>query len=98
MDRDDPSTYNYRIKYDEEVNVLYELANALLAVVAPGAPVTQAATPAPAAAQPAAPAAAAPAAAAVDAVAEIQRFKTLLDAGIITEEEFTAKKRQLMGI
>ena len=43
----------------------------------------------------AAPAAAAPA---VDAVTEIQRFKTLLDQGIITEEEFAAKKKQLLGI
>ena len=34
----------------------------------------------------------------VDAVAEIQRFKSLMEQGIITEEEFTAKKRQLLGI
>jgi hypothetical protein len=33
-----------------------------------------------------------------DPVAEIQKYKTLLDQGIITEEEFTAKKRQLLGI
>ena len=38
------------------------------------------------------------AAAPVDAVAEIQRYKTLMDQGLITEEEFTAKKRQLLGI
>ena len=35
---------------------------------------------------------------ATDAVEEIKRFKALLDQGIITEEEFTAKKRQLLGI
>ena len=34
----------------------------------------------------------------VDAVTEIKKYKELLDAGIITEEEFTTKKRQLMGI
>lgn len=34
----------------------------------------------------------------VDAVAEIQKYKALLDSGTITEEEFTAKKRQLLGI
>ena len=28
----------------------------------------------------------------------LQKYKGLMDAGIITEEEFTAKKRQLMGI
>ena len=46
---------------------------------------------------PSAPAAAAPAPA-VDAVAEIKKYKELLDAGVITEAEFAAKKKQLMGI
>jgi len=41
---------------------------------------------------------AAAAAAPVDAVAEIKKYKELLDMGIITKEEFDAKKRQLMGI
>lgn len=35
---------------------------------------------------------------AADPVAEIQKYKALLDSGAITEEEFAAKKRQLMGI
>ena len=34
----------------------------------------------------------------VDAVAEIKRYKDLLEQGIITEEEFKAKKSQLLGI
>jgi len=34
----------------------------------------------------------------VDAVEEIKKYKSLLDTGIITEEEFIAKKKQLMGI
>lgn len=38
------------------------------------------------------------AAAPADAVNEIQRYKALLDAGVLTEEEFAAKKRQLLGI
>lgn len=38
------------------------------------------------------------AAPAVDVVEELKKFKDLMDAGIITEEEFTAKKKQLMGI
>ena len=29
---------------------------------------------------------------------EIRKFKGLLDAGIITQEEFDAKKKQLLGI
>ena len=42
--------------------------------------------------------AAAAATAPTDAVAEIKKYKDLLDSGIITEEEFAAKKKQLMGI
>lgn len=33
-----------------------------------------------------------------DAASEIKKFKELLDEGIITEEEFAAKKRQLLGL
>ncbi len=33
-----------------------------------------------------------------ETILEIKRYKELLDLGIITDEEFTAKKRQLMGI
>ena len=43
-------------------------------------------------------AAVAQAAPAVSAVDEIKKYKELLDAGIITDEEFTAKKRQLLGL
>lgn len=34
----------------------------------------------------------------VDAAEELRKFKSLLDEGIITEEEFNAKKKQLLGI
>lgn len=47
---------------------------------------------------PYAPVAPVAAAAPVDTVTEIKRFKELLDQGIITEEEFAAKKRQILGI
>ena len=33
-----------------------------------------------------------------DPIQEIQKYKQLFDAGVITEAEFTAKKKQLMGI
>ena len=33
-----------------------------------------------------------------DTVSELKRYKELLDAGVLTEEEFTAKKKQLLGI
>lgn len=32
------------------------------------------------------------------AIAEIMKFKKLLDAGVLTEEEFAAKKKQILGI
>lgn len=34
----------------------------------------------------------------VDSIEEIRRFKGLLEEGLITEEEFAAKKKQLLGI
>lgn len=33
-----------------------------------------------------------------DTIEQLQKYKGLLDAGVITEEEFTAKKKQLLGI
>ena len=33
-----------------------------------------------------------------NAVEELKQYKALLDAGVLTEEEFVAKKRQLLGI
>nr|WP_212116877.1 SHOCT domain-containing protein [Niallia circulans] len=33
-----------------------------------------------------------------DAVNEIRKFKELLDDGIITEDEFEDKKKQLLGL
>ena len=33
-----------------------------------------------------------------EVIEQLQKYKGLMDAGIITEEEFTAKKRQLLGI
>ena len=59
--------------------------------VAPGAPETGAAS----AAQTAAPAQAGGASSTVE---ELKQYKALLDAGVLTEEEFAAKKRQLLGI
>jgi hypothetical protein len=44
------------------------------------------------------PAAAAPAPAADDTVAQLQQLAALRDQGILTDEEFTAKKQQILGI
>ena len=40
----------------------------------------------------------APAEKPVDVVAELKRYKELLDSGILTQEEFDAKKKQLLGL
>ncbi|MBZ9691305.1 SHOCT domain-containing protein [Clostridium sp. M14] len=34
----------------------------------------------------------------LDSATEIKKFKQLLDEGIITSEEFNAKKKQLLGV
>ena len=73
-----------------KVNALHTLARNLMQLIAPGAPKTGAG-----AAQTAAPA---QTGGAPNAVEELKQYKSLLDAGVITEEEFAAKKRQLLGI
>ncbi len=45
-----------------------------------------------------APAAAAPAAGGTDIATQIQQLGALRDQGLLTEEEFSAKKAQLLGI
>lgn len=94
FDSEHPSVEGYLCDYNEKVNQLHELASKVLLIVDPRGREQQEG-----AAQPAAVSAPQPVqAAAADPVAEIQKYKSLLDAGVITEEEFTAKKRQLMGI
>ena len=84
-----PDVNDYLREYNERFAVLERLARALAELAFSGEPkpVETAPEPAPA-----------PAAAAVDVVTELKRFKELVDQGILTEEEFTAKKRQLLGI
>lgn len=87
----DTSIEGYLQAYENYSNEMRAMAENLMAVINPDAPRRQvAAQPAPGErAVPAAPA---------DPVAEIQKYKELLDSGAITEEEFAAKKRQLLGI
>lgn len=91
-DDDCPSVDGYLHDYQEKADTMYELSHKLMQLIAPNAPETGRGAPAEAA--PAAPAAPAGG----DTVEELKRYKALLDAGILTEEEFTAKKRQLLGI
>ncbi len=92
-----PSIIDYLNEYDEKVEELHRMATALAHVMNPGARELwdgeTAAAPAAQAAQPVQ-----TAAPAVDTVAELQKYKMLLDTGVITEEEFAAKKKQLLGI
>ena len=73
-----------------KVNALHTLARNLMQLIAPGAPETGAG-----AAQTATPA---QTGGAPNAVEELKQYKSLLDAGVITKEEFAAKKCQLLGI
>lgn len=85
-----PTATEYLREYTEAVNNLTQFARGLMQVAFPGAPEERVGM--------GVPGQAAAAAANVDAVAEIQRFKALVDQGILTEEEFAAKKRQLLGL
>lgn len=85
----EPDIGDYLRDYDAKVAALYDMAFALAQIMDPAARAiwddeTEAAQ------QPAAPA--------VDTVTELQRYKQLLDTGVITAEEFSAKKKQLLGI
>ncbi len=109
----EPEINDYYKSYDKKSALLEEFAQNFISLFAPGKPVTKVAKPlamdsqtmqmaqAIAAAQVAAaqvtqnnPAPAPQ----TDAISEIKKYKELMDAGIITEEEFAAKKRQLLGI
>ena len=94
FDNDIPSVDDYLRDYQNKAQTMGELARALMLVAFPGAPEQQvASTTTPMAGQ-----TVVTPTASVDAVAEIKRFKDLMDLGIITEEEFAAKKRQLLGL
>ncbi len=89
-----PSVDEYLRDYDKSTEEMRELAYKLIRLMDPAAPVIRVgeggysasfvATPAPAAEG--------------NVIEELKKYKELLDMGIITEEEFTSKKRQLMGI
>lgn len=85
---------DYLRDYELKVGEMRELATQLMAFLNPDAPERQAGSGAASGIQTPPITSTAP----VDPVAEIQKYKSLLDSGVITEEEFAAKKRQLMGI
>lgn len=85
-----PNADDYMREYDERCNALYELASRLMKMIDPNYKESRIGFEVEA--QPSY--AAAPA----DTVTELKRYNELLEQGIITEEEFTAKKRQLLGL
>lgn len=93
FDSECPSVEAYLCDYRNKVEDLHILAVNLMQLINPGAPEIREGDGAGAAAQ-----ATVQTAAVTDPAAEIKKYKELLDAGILTEEEFTAKKRQLLGI
>jgi len=92
FDDDMPDERDYMHSYKENIATMEQLARAIMRVAFPDAPEQTAQNGGivvNASASVTAP---------VDAVAEIKRYKDLLEQGVITEEEFTAKKKQLLGI
>lgn len=86
-----PDLNNYLLQYDQTAAKLEELAFYLKDIAFPGveekfAGQTTSSQPAMTTAT------------SVDSIGEIRRFKGLLEEGLITEEEYAAKKKQLLGI
>ena len=90
FDNDYPDVNDYMTRYQEGYWIMENLAQCLMTVAFPDAP-------AEGAQQEAQPAAAAEAPA-QDAVSQLKQYKQLLDEGVITQADFDAKKKQLMGL
>lgn len=93
FDNDYPDVNDYMNRYQEGYWLMENLAQCLMTVAFPDAPAEGAQKGAQQETQPAA--AAAPA---QDAVSQLKQYKQLLDDGVITQADFDAKKKQLMGL
>lgn len=89
--RDYPSIESFLCNYENEVGKMHELAANLMQFMCPGAQEIDDAS----AAEPVAKQAPVTG---MSAIKEIKQYKELLDAGIITAEEFATKKSQLLGL
>ena len=94
FDRDYPSVDSFLCDYENKAEKLHELAMNLMQLISPGAREVRNADVETASATRHAPTMAA----GNNAIEEIKQYKELLDAGIITAEEFAMKKRQLLGL
>ncbi len=94
----DPDLFDYMNKYEEHSKKMRGLAEMLMKLINPNAPVMNVPNGA-AAAAPGMQAGQRPgAASAADIADQLQKFTELLYMGAITEEEFAAKKRQLLSM
>lgn len=89
MDRYNPSIDSYLQEYESKVEELHGLAVNLMELICPGAPEICGMPGAAVEVQ---------SSSEDDVIEQLQKYKALLDSGILTEEEFTAKKKQLLGI
>lgn len=89
FDKSYPDVNDYLNAYNQQIAVIEKLAKSLMTMAFPEAKDLGSAD--------AKPVVAAPAAVA-DPIAELKRYKELLDMGIITQDEFDAKKEQLLGL
>lgn len=92
FDNDYPDVNDYMNRYQEGYWLMENLAQCLMTVAFQDAPAEGAQQ---GAQQETQPAAAAPA---QDAVSQLKQYKQLLDDGVITQADFDAKKKQLMGL
>jgi hypothetical protein len=98
FDNDFPDVNEYLNAYQSSLEELEKLVAAFKTVAFPGA-VEQSIGPGTAVTQASAAAAATTAAGpSTDPIEEIKKYKSLMEDGIITQEEFNAKKKQLLGI
>lgn len=91
----DPDVNAYLDEYSSDVQLMEELARALMEVAFPGAPER---TVAPAGIADVGSGVARAFGKVSDVATELERLKGLVDKGILTEEEFAAKKRKMLGI
>lgn len=90
----DPSIEGYLELYNSDVQLMADLARSIMEVAFPGAP-GRTVVPEGLMSEDDGNASSPRVA---DMADELQRLKELMDKGILTEEEFTAKKRQMLGI
>lgn len=98
FDNDRPSISDYLERYRKNTEELHTLARNLMSILLPGAPELKDGQAMPAAKTRATAAPVKSAAPAVGTADELKKYKELLDAGALTEEEFTAAKRRLLGL